>query len=111
MPICYNIENPRNYLTKIMNYPDLIDMDNSKTFLPDLCGFVDTIITNMTPTWWNNGQDIYNIVNPESLTTYKVVELLNRGNEGKWKTLDPNWILLCELDTEAPRSNCILDNT
>lgn len=111
MPICYNVGNPRNYLTKIMNYPNLIDMVNSKTFIPDLCGFIDTILKNMTPSWWYNKQDIYNIVNPEPLTTFDVVDLLNRGNEGGWKKLDPKWISISELDVIAPRSNCVLDNT
>jgi len=111
MPICYDITYPRNYLTKIMNYPNLIDMLNSKTFLPDLNGFLDTILKNMTSSWWNQKQDIYNIVNPEPLTTFDVIKMLNWGNEGRWKDLEPNWITMSELDTLAPRSNCVLDNT
>ena len=57
MPICYDINNPRSYLSKIMKYPNLIDMINSKTFIPDLCGFVDSLIINCE-SW--KGQDIYN---------------------------------------------------
>jgi dTDP-4-dehydrorhamnose reductase len=110
MPICYDITSPRNYLTKIMNYPNLINMVNSKTFLPDLCGFIDTILTKMPNTWWLNKQDIYNIVNPDPMTTFDVVSMLNTGSGGGWKNLDPIWITMSELDTIAPRSNCILDN-
>jgi dTDP-4-dehydrorhamnose reductase len=108
MPICYDITNPRNYLSKIMKYPNLIDMTNSKTFIPDLCGFVNALIDSEL-SW--NGQDIYNVVNPIPLTTHDVISLLNKGNEGAWNKLDPHWITMSELDTVAPRSNCVLDNT
>lgn len=109
MPICYDLTNPRNYLNKIMKYPNLIDFSNSKTFIPDLCGFIDTML-DQPNSWWGGKQDIYNIVNPEPLATYDVVELLNKGNEGGWRKLDPKWITLSELDTVAPRSNCVLNN-
>lgn len=108
MPICYDIKNRRNYLSKIMKYPNLIDMENSKTFIPDLGGFIKALI-NSNISW--TGQDVYNVVNPDPLSTYEVINLLNSGNEGKWDKLDPNWVLISELDILAPRSNCILDNT
>ena len=108
MPICYDINNPRSYLSKIMKYPNLIDMINSKTFIPDLCGFVESLMVNCE-SW--KGQDIYNVVNQDPLTTYDVIKILNDGNKGNWNNLDPRWIALCELDTVAPRSNCVLDNT
>jgi len=108
MPICYDINNPRNFLSKIMKYPNLIDMINSKTFIPDLAGFVDALI-DADISWV--GQDIYNVVNPDPLTTCDVIKLLNEGNEGSWNKLDPNWISISELGTVAPRSNCVLDAT
>jgi dTDP-4-dehydrorhamnose reductase len=108
MPICFDIKNRRNYLSKIMKYPDLIDMVNSKTFIPDVGGFIKALI-NSDISW--TMQDIYNVVNSDPLSTHEVIKLLNSGNEGKWDELDPNWVSMSELDIKAPRSNCILDNT
>lgn len=108
MPICYDIKNRRNYLSKIMKYPNLIDKRNSKTFIPDVGGFIKALI-NCNISWI--GQNIYNVVNPDPLSTHEVVDLLNSGNKGKWDKLDPNWVSMSELDILAPRSNCILDNT
>jgi hypothetical protein len=83
-------------------------MVNSKTFIPDVGGFIKALI-NSDISW--TMQDIYNVVNSDPLSTHEVIKLLNSGNEGKWDELDPNWVSMSELDIKAPRSNCILDNT
>lgn len=109
MPVSDDIESPRNYLKKIMDYPNLIDFKNSKTYIPDLCGFVNALIIN-PETNWNAKQDIYNVVNPDPLTTKEVIQKLNDMNLGGWKKLNPNWVDVKSLKMAAPRSNCILDN-
>lgn len=108
MPICNDLTNPRNYLKKIMEYPNLIDYENSKTYIPDLCGFIKALI-DQNP--YHNGQDIYNVVNGAAKTTKEVIAQLNSMNEGNWKIVNPNWVHLIDLDIKAPRSNCVLDNT
>lgn len=105
MPICDNITSPRNYISKILKYPKLIDFQNSKTYLPDLCGFVQELISNQSISW--RGQDIYNVVNTDPLTTKTVIDIIsNLGVRS-----NPEWVDVSELDIVAPRSNCILDNT
>ncbi len=108
MPICNDLDNPRNYLKKIIEYKNLINYVNSKTYIPDLCDFISCIIVKSGLSW--NGQDIYNVVNPNTYNTREVVEHLNVMNEGNWDKLDPNWVNLEELAIVAPRSNCILNN-
>jgi hypothetical protein len=91
-----------------MDYPNLVDFKNSKTYIPDLCNFLDNLIEKST-NWI--GQDIYNVVNSEAMTTKDVVDQLNQMNEGNWKKLTPNWVPIEDLNIIAPRSNCVLDNT
>ncbi len=108
MPVCNDLKNPRNYLKKIMEYPNLIDYTNSKTYIPDLCGFIKTLL-EADLNWI--GQDIYNVVNGGALSTRGVIDKLNNMNEGNWKVLNPNWVHLIELNILAPRSNCVLDSS
>jgi UDP-glucose 4,6-dehydratase len=108
MPICNDLTNPRNYLKKIMEYPNLIDYVNSKTYIPELCGFIKALIEENP---YHNGQDIYNVVNSGALTTNKIILQLNWHNEGNWNKLDPNWVGIEDLKIIAPRSNCVLDNS
>ncbi len=105
MPICNDLTNPRNYLKKIMDYPNLVNYINSKTYIPELCMFVEALIDIKEP--WI-GQDIYNVVNPSPFDTKEVVGHLNRMNEGNWKPLEPKWVEIEDLDIVAPRSNCVL---
>ena len=104
MPICTNLSNSRNYLNKITKYENLIDYKNSKTFLPDLEGFVRALI--QTDDWV--GQDIYNVVNSDPLSTKDLVDLLQVK---LYPNMHPNWVSLESLSLAAPRSNCVLDNT
>lgn len=107
MPICDDLTNPRNYLKKIMEYPNLIDMVNSKTYIPDLCEFIDTLISDYYH-MISREQAIYNVVNPNPLGTKQAIEILN---EKLKLDLKPNWVELKDLKITAPRSNCVLDNT
>lgn len=108
MPVCNDLTNPRNYLKKIMEYPNLIDYKNSKTYIPELCGFIKALL-EADIDWI--GQDIYNVVNQDPLYTQQVTCQLNNMNTGNWNKLSPNWVELKDLDITAPRSNCVLNNT
>lgn len=100
MPICDNYKNPRNYISKILKYPNLIDLRNSKTYIPDLCEFTRKFVDGDT-----TYDKIFNVTNPEPLTTKEVLTILGVNVE------DKNWVKLEELDIVAPRSNCILDSS
>ena len=106
MPIT-NDSNDRNYLKKILNYDNLIDFKNSKTYIPDLANVVDNLLKVDMIDFWR-GQDIYNVVNPEPLTTREVCEIMkSSGKENKnWKFVD-----MKDLQIKAPRSNCVLDGS
>lgn len=104
MPITGD-DNPRCYLSKIRQYPNLIDFVNSKTYIPDLCGFVMALIESDVE--WKN-QDIYNVVNSAPLSTKVVTELMfmAKKHNPDWKFVD-----ISEIPIVAPRSNCVLDNS
>ena len=108
MPIDTDGNNLRNYLVKLKNYDNLIDYKNSKTYIPDLCRFMDNLIAIEDPYFWMVQQDIYNVVNGGALTTEGVVFFMRKyGYENKnWKFVDME-----ELNITAPRSNCVLNNT
>lgn len=99
-------DNERCYLSKIKNYDKLIDYANSKTYIPDLCGFIAALIDIENRPW--KEQEIYNIVNPEPLTTSQVCEIMFFA-----KQHNPNWdfVPIEEIPILAPRSNCILDSS
>ena len=108
MPIDIDGDNFRNYLVKLKNYDNLIDYKNSKTYIPDLCRFVNNLIAIEDPYFWGLRQDIYNVVNGDALMTEEVVSLMRKyGYENKnWK-----FVKIEDLDIKAPRSNCVLNNT
>jgi dTDP-4-dehydrorhamnose reductase len=104
MPIS-GLNDSRSYLSKIKKYDKLIDYKNSKTYIPDLCIFVNKLISNPNTHW--DKQDIYNVVNPEPLDTKALAEIMNSYKEG-----NPNWefVPIDEIPIVAGRSNCILNN-
>lgn len=103
MPITPD-DNPRNYLNKILKYDNLIEFKNSKTYIPDLCIFIDNLI-QYDSVQLTTGQDIYNVVNSEPLWTSELCKLMKSYdvNNENWSFVD-----ISKLDIKAPRSNCVL---
>ena len=101
MPFCGDFTG-RSYLTKIKNYNDLVDYKNSKTYIPDLCRFVKTVIMS---DYTAAEVGIINVVNPEPLHTKDVAEIMSRNGMRNplW-----NWVPIEDLKITAPRSNCTL---
>jgi len=99
MPFCNEFVD-RSYLSKILKYDNLIDFRNSKTYIPDLCRFIQYFIDQNHR--WNG---IVNFVNPEALTTTEVIGILAKSGK-----TNPNWKFVDtkELNLLAPRSNCVL---
>ena len=96
----------RNYLIKIKNYENLIQYKNSKTYIPDLCGFVFTILKMRKKTLLQT-KEIYNVVNPKPLWTNEVCDIMK-----EYDFYNKNWkfVKLESLKILAGRSNCVLSN-
>ena len=100
MPIC-GTDSPRSFLNKIRKYNNLVNFQNSKTYVPELLDFVKVIVDrplDMSP-------DIVNFVNPDPLWTSSVCDILE-----DWSVENDNWnfVDIDTLNLAAPRSNCIL---
>ena len=99
-----HLDNPRNYLTKLLTYRRLLDARNSLTHLGE---FVPAALAfgRVRPE-----PGIYNFTNPGSVTTREVVELL-RATIAPRQTFEffgDEAEFMREAAT-TPRSNCVLD--
>jgi dTDP-4-dehydrorhamnose reductase len=105
MPIGKDKES-RNYLQKILKYDNLIDYLNSKTYIPDLCGVIESIITKHKHLF--AGRKILNVVNHEPMSTREVCEIMivNGFGNPKWK-----FVPIDKIDIKTGRSNCVLDGS
>lgn len=94
----------KNYINKIIKYDKLINYPNSVTYIPDLVGFIETIITKSVP------KGIYNVVNKNPITAEKVIAIWNEF-EGNNKQID-RWYSVDDLLSlglmKCRRSNCVL---
>ena len=96
---------PRNYLTKLLTYDQLLDARNSLSHRADFAKYTIDLIEQKVPF------GIYNVTNKGSVTTKEVVELMKEH-------LKPNkeFKFFSKLDNfmqkvTAPRSNCVLDTS
>lgn len=105
MPISGDISSSKNYLTKILKYNDLIDLVNSKTVIEDLFDFLYKFMVKAD--WFSIPKGNFNVVNPNPLTTKKVVDILDEF--GLWNPYH-KYISVDELNgmTACKRSNCVL---
>mgnify|MGYP003705980189 FL=1 len=96
---------PRNYLTKLLTYDNLLDAENSLSHRGDFVKYSIQLIEQNVP------KGIYNITNKGSVTTQQVVELIK-----KHKLSNKDFQFFTNLDDfmqqiTAPRSNCVLDTS
>lgn len=93
----------RSFITKILKYDNLVNYKNSKTYLPDLCNFIEYIVDNNINA---NKIGVINFVNPEAKDTEFLVErmkMFNSYQNKNWKFVD-----IKDINITAPRSNCVL---
>ena len=101
-----HIDNPRNYLSKLLTYDKLLDMKNSVSHRFDFVNACLDLLINEAP------YGIYNVVNSGFITTAQVVQLM-----GKILNINKNFDFFrdeqefYEIGASAPRSNCVLDNS
>jgi dTDP-4-dehydrorhamnose reductase len=100
------IDNPRNYLTKVMRYDTLLEARNSLSQLQDFVRATFECFEKRVPF------GIYNVTNPGSVTTSEVVGMIEKSG------VCPKPFKFFKDETEfmsraakTPRSNCVLDSS
>ena len=107
MRIPFNqVDNPRNYLTKVMRYERLLDARNSLSQL-------DEFVRAAWQCWEQRVPfGTYNVTNPGSVTTREVVELIRQSGvcrkEFKFFRDEDEFM---RVAAKTPRSNCVLNTT
>ena len=96
---------PRNYITKLLSYDKLLNLDNSLSHRADFAKYSIDLIEQKVP------KGIYNITNKGFIDAKGVVELIKKHNlsDKDFKFFDD--IESFSKETVAPRSNCILDTS
>jgi len=106
------VDNPRNYLSKVITYARLLEARNSLSQLDDF----------VRASWecWSRRLPfgIYNVTNPGAVTTHEVVELIQKSALGKrlqakGKTFSffTDEAEFMKIAAKTPRSNCVLDSS
>jgi dTDP-4-dehydrorhamnose reductase len=99
-----NVENPRNYLTKLMRYARLLEAQNSISQLEEFCAATFACWEKHIPF------GTYNVTNPGPITTHEVVELIRRtGVSRKEFAFFKSEAEFMQLAAKTPRSNCVMD--
>lgn len=97
MPISNNLNDRKNLITKLSNYPNIINIPNSVTILSDIIPAIICLIEN-------NITGIYNMVNPGVITHDEIMKYYKKyvDNKKSWKiiTLDEQTKLI-----KVPRCN------
>jgi len=103
MPFCNDLQNPRNFIHKIIKYPKLIETTNSATNLDELALIIYQCYFKRFPF------GIYNIVNEGEVKTSKLLSLLEKYGyvEANSKTWFKN-INEFLKSVKCPRSECVL---
>ena len=98
------VDSPRNYLTKVMTYPRLLEASNSLSQLDDFCRATFACWQQRVPF------GTYNVTNPGQVTTREVVDLIRQSGVS-----DKDFQFFADEDefmqkaAKTPRSNCVLD--
>jgi dTDP-4-dehydrorhamnose reductase len=105
IPFNNDMECPRNYLYKLLNYKRLLNAENSLSQINQFVVACMICVKKRFPF------GIYNITNPGSVTTKRITELFNKY------MVPPRDFQFFESDeafnatVKAPRSNCVLDSS
>ena len=100
-----NVDNPRNYLTKLMRYSRLLEATNSISQLEEFCAATFACWERRVPF------GTYNVTNPGSVTTHEVVDLIRQsGVSNKDFAFFKNEDEFMQQAAKTPRSNCTMDS-
>jgi dTDP-4-dehydrorhamnose reductase len=101
-----NVDNPRNYLTKLLRYQRLLEATNSISQLEEFCAATFACWEKRVPF------GTYNVTNPGQVTTHEVVELINQsGVSNKEFVLFKEEDEFMKVAAKTPRSNCVKDSS
>jgi dTDP-4-dehydrorhamnose reductase len=101
-----HVDSDRNYLSKLMRYPRLLDVRNS---LADLVEFV----TACFDCWQQRLEfGVYNLTNTGSITTREVAAMIQgHGLHDSQFEFFASEEEFMQTTAKTPRSSCVLDNT
>ncbi len=100
------VENSRNYLTKLMRYPRLLEATNS---ISELDEFVEATLACWTK---RVPFGTYNVTNPGKVTTREVIELIRQSGVCKKEfSFFSSEDEFMRTAAKAPRSNCVMDSS
>lgn len=100
------IDNPRNYLTKLLRYSRLLEATNSISQLEEFCAATFACWEKRVPF------GVYNVTNPGKVTTREVVDLIRAsGVSRKDFSFFESEEEFMKLAAKTPRSNCVMDST
>ena len=101
-----HVDNPRNYLTKLMRYARLLEATNSISELHEFCAATFACWEKHVPF------GTYNVTNPGAITTHEVVELIKQsGVCQKEFSFFKDEDEFMHLAAKTPRSNCVMDSS
>ena len=99
------VDNPRNYLTKLMRYPRLLEATNSISQLEEFVAATFACWEKRIPF------ATYNVPNPGQVTTHEVVALIKQsGVHPKNYEFFASEADFMKLAAKTPRSNCVMDS-
>jgi dTDP-4-dehydrorhamnose reductase len=101
-----NVDNPRNYLTKLMRYDRLLDAENSISQLEEF--------VSATYACWQKRIPFgaYNVTNPGAVWSREVVEqILKSGVCKKNFSFFKSEAEFMSVAAKTPRSNCVMDSS
>ncbi|HVT73395.1 MAG TPA: sugar nucleotide-binding protein [Lacunisphaera sp.] len=100
------VDNPRNYLTKLLRYPTLLEATNSISQLEEFCAATLACWEKRVPF------GTYNVTNPGHVTTHEIVELIRRtgvaNREFRFFRDEADFMAKA---AKTPRSNCVMDSS
>jgi dTDP-4-dehydrorhamnose reductase len=99
-----SVDNPRNYLSKLMRYPRLLEATNSISQLEEFAAATIACWTKRVPF------GTYNVTNPGKVTTHEVVDLIRRSGvcNKEFAFFESEGEFMSQV-AKTPRSNCVLD--
>lgn len=98
-------DSPRNYLSKLMHYERLLDVDNSLSEMTQCVAACLDCFAKGVPF------GIYNLTNPGSIRASEIVSMIQaaRITDREFKFYDSETAFMTDA-ARTPRSNCILDS-
>lgn len=101
-----HVDNPRNYLTKLLRYNTLLEATNSISQLEEFVAGTFACWEQRVPF------GTYNVTNPGQVTTREVVDLIKKaGVSDKHFTFFQSEADFMQKAAKTPRSNCVMDSS